>query len=294
MEAPARGIVTPEAVVLEFETAGLASRALAFVIDVIIMFVLLWIIGIGVGLAVTFAPDLGQIGQFLVLFAVVLGYPVGMESLARGRTVGKLALGLRVVTVDGSPERFRHAATRGIIGLVELWLTLGAVASAAVLGTQRDQRVGDLAAGTMVIRERVGTLPARAVAFHPPAGLEAYVGRLDVGGLTPVQYGVVRSFLLRVGEISTDARGVLGTRLANAVVARLQGEAPPDMAPEVYLACVAAAYQQRHGGPIGGFAPWVVTPSNGVAWSPDGRPLPPPPTAVSQGAPMDRAPTSGW
>jgi uncharacterized RDD family membrane protein YckC len=100
-------------------------------------------------------PDwLGIALVLLLVFALQFGYPVGFETLWRGRTPGKAAMGLRVVTVEGAPVRFRHAATRAAIGLLELTGTAGAIAVIASLSSARGQRLGDLAAGTLVIRER--------------------------------------------------------------------------------------------------------------------------------------------
>ena len=93
---------------------------------------------------------------FLLTFVVLWGYPTVMETLWRGRTIGKIALGLRVVTVEGAPVRFRHAAIRATLGLVDFLLTSGAGAVVSVLMTHRSQRLGDLVAGTVVLRERTG------------------------------------------------------------------------------------------------------------------------------------------
>lgn len=87
--------------------------------------------------------------------------------------------------------------------------------------------------------------------------MEAYVGSLDVGGLTTAQYGAVRSFLVRVGDLAPAARAAMAVRLANPVADRLHHRPPPMVGPELFLVCVAAAYQQRH---AAADDPWLRSP----------------------------------
>jgi uncharacterized RDD family membrane protein YckC len=117
-------------------------------------------LGIGIALALF----------FLLTFAVLWGYPTAMETLWRGRSLGKAALGLRVVTIEGAPVRFRHAAIRATLGVVDFLLTAGGAAVISVLLTPRSQRLGDLVAGTVVLRERTGLRPPVAVEFPVPGG----------------------------------------------------------------------------------------------------------------------------
>lgn len=243
--------VTPEAVVLEFETAGLGSRTFAILIDLVVQTVLgvgayfaLFVIGAEGG------GDLSTAGVVVLLVMVVLillGYPIAWETLWRGRTPGKAALGLRVVTTEGAPVQFRHAVVRGFLTLFDFYATSGAGAVLAVLFTSDNQRLGDLAAGTVVLRERSGARAPSAVAFHPPPGLESYVASLDTTGLTVDDYGAVRSFLVRAPGLPPDVRRDLAEQVADTVVARLSHRPPPSMPAEVYLHCVAAASQQRAG-----------------------------------------------
>lgn len=274
-----RGVITPEAVVLELPTAGLASRLLARLVDVVVLMVLLQVLSLVFGVVILSAPALAQIVAILVVALVLLIYPVASESLLRGRTLGKMALGLRVVTAEGGPAGFRHAALRGLIGLVEIFGLLGSVAVVSALATSRTQRFGDLAAGTVVIRERDPLRRALAVAFPPPAGLEAYCAGLDVAAVGDDQYGVIRSFLLRVLELTPGARAALAVRLANPTAARMHHSPPPALGPELFLACVASAYQIRHGGLL--VPHWSVPSAPAPGW----RPPPPTPGAPGPAAP---------
>ena len=110
----------------------------------------------------------------------------------------------------------------------------------------RSQRLGDLVAGTMVLRERSATSAPMAVWFSPPAGLEAYAHNLDVSSVTDDQFAVIRSFLLRVHELTTEARVAMAFRLAAPVADAMHHRPPPGVHPEQFLVAVAAAYQRRH------------------------------------------------
>ncbi len=304
---PTSGIVTPEAVVLEFQTATVPTRLLGFTVDVLVQFAALvavvMVLG-AVGAAGLSIPEsVGVAFATIMFFLILLGYPIIMETVWNGRTLGMAAAGLRAVTKEGAPIRFRHAAIRGALGLVDFWLIpVGVVATIVILLTRDNQRLGDLAAGTLVLRERTPVdRTAQAMAFYPPYGLESYAAHLDVTTVSPEQYGVVRSYLLRVSSLTPAARWSLGARLANPVATAMGHTPPPNLAPETFLVCVAAAYQLRHGGPPGGWpgqgpygggaVPTMPTPSPafpgpppsaGVAGTPpppgaSGTPPPPPP-----------------
>ena len=243
-------VVTPEAVPLELETANIGSRCLAVMIDWLIQGTTLFalIVGftalvgatnthVGVGIAAAFF--------FLLTFIVLWGYPTVMETLWRGRTIGKAALGLRVITVEGAPVRFRHAAIRATLGLVDFILTSGAGAVISVLLTPRSQRLGDLVAGTVVLRERTGLRAPVAVEFPVPQGLEAYAQTLDVARLTGDDYRAARTFLLRAGSLAPAVRYDLALRIAEPVAERVQPAPPAGVPPEAFLLCVAAVYQHR-------------------------------------------------
>jgi uncharacterized RDD family membrane protein YckC len=248
-------IVTPEAVVISLPTAGLGSRFLARLLDVGIQGVAIIVLLIGSAFVGGVAGGAGGTGALVVILIVGtliwLGYPIAFETLWRGRTPGKAALGLRVVTREGSPIRFRHALIRGVIGLVDVWLLSGSIGVITMLLSRNEQRFGDMAAGTIVIRERSGAPAPSATMFAPPPGCESYVANLDVSGVAPVGYEAARSFLLRAATIRPAARADLAARLATPMLHQLRHTPPPWMGPELWLACLAAAYQRRHGGPWG-------------------------------------------
>jgi uncharacterized RDD family membrane protein YckC len=241
--------VTPEAVALELPLASVGSRFLALVIDWAIQFALLVAVLFAGGVA-TNALDTGDHGvvgalAYVVIFLAVLGYPVAFETLRRGRTPGKAALGLRVVTREGGPERFRHAAIRAALGLVDFLLTAGAAAVVSTMTTRNSQRLGDLVAGTVVVRERSGLRAPAPVAFAVPATLEAYASTLDVAGLSTSDHTTVRSFLLRAPSLPPDPRARIAASMAATIASKLRTSVPDGVAAESFLQAVLAVSQAR-------------------------------------------------
>jgi hypothetical protein len=213
-----------------------------------------------------------------MLFLVLFAYPIALETLWRGRTLGKMALGLRVVTVEGGPVRFRHAAIRAVLALVEVLGLFGSIAILSVLMTRRNQRLGDLAAGTLVLRERTGLRAPVPVAFGVPPGMDAYVDSLDTAAMTAEDYAAVRAFLMRAPSLPWAVRRDLAQRLAHTLGARLRPEPPPGLHPEAYLACLAAAVQRRDA-PVMPNAPATVSAAatvSAVATEPVPGPVAPP------------------
>jgi uncharacterized RDD family membrane protein YckC len=246
---PQAGIVTPEAVLLEFETAGVASRTIAELLDLGVQLVALVALLMGVGI-VGNAGGIGEVASVVLALLIgllaLVGYPIAMETFWNGRTLGKAAMGLRVVTREGAPERFRHAAIRAMIGFVEIYAFLGVPAVISIITSRRDQRLGDLVAGTLVLRQRAARRAAPPIAFGVPWNWESYVQGLDVSPITDEQYGVVRAVLLRSSELGADARWQVTTEVATLVAGQMRIPVPVQVPPEMFLTCVATAYQRRH------------------------------------------------
>jgi hypothetical protein len=150
-----------------------------------------------------------------------------------------------VVTREGAPVRSHHAAIRGLLGLVDFFVFGGFFAVVFILFTRDNQRLGDLVAGTLVLRERSALAAPAPVVFGPPPGLEAYAATLDPGGLGTEEYLAVRTFLLRAASLPPGPRSALALQLAGPLAARLRPPPPAGVSPELYLHCVAAAHQQR-------------------------------------------------
>jgi uncharacterized RDD family membrane protein YckC len=247
--ATAPGIVTPEAVVLDLPVAGIGSRAVAAMLDLTIQFGSLLLFAFVAGAVNT--GRFGWVGTVVVLlfvFSILFVYPVAFETGLRGRTPGKMAVGLRVVTIEGSPVQFRHAAVRAALAVVDIHLTFGGIATLSAFLSARGQRLGDIAAGTIVIRERAGRDGNRALRFEPPPGAEGLMARLDVGAMTEDDYVAVRSLLVRAATLTPSQTEHLARQVIGAIRARVRPEPPPGMPAAAYLQCIAAGYQRRMAG----------------------------------------------
>jgi uncharacterized RDD family membrane protein YckC len=242
--------VTGNAVVVELRPARLASRAVALAIDIAVMLVafaaLLVVLAVS-GLVEGVDTALATAVALVVTLSVFVGYPVVFETLTRGRSLGKLAVGLRVVREDGGPIRFRHALTRGLTGYVVDFGLLsgftGAIGLITSLVSDRGRRVGDVLAGTLVVWTRV----PKAAAVAPvemPAQLAGWAATLSLSGLPDPLALQVRDFLRRAPRLAPKARTALGAALS-AEVAALTTEPPPGTPPETHLAAVLAERRRR-------------------------------------------------
>lgn len=231
---------------LRLETAGLGSRILAFLIDGAVQFVAGLTVFIGLAVLQPGADVFVVVAVVLLALPLTLLYHPLFETFNRGRSPGKMALGLRVVTREGGAIRFRHAIIRGLLALVDFHLTYGLAALVSVLATQHNQRLGDLVAGTLVVRERSGAGPVGpALSFAPPVGFEAFTASLDVSRMRSSDYEAVRAYCGRRTDLRPEVRADVARSLREPLAARL-GHAPPaGIDADVYLRCVAAAFQAR-------------------------------------------------
>jgi uncharacterized RDD family membrane protein YckC len=239
-------VVTGEAVALDLRPAGVATRALAFVIDLATQFAALLIISLVIFRLALDANDAAAAAIGVTLYVLVLlGYPVLFETLTRGRTLGKIALGLRVVRDDGGPIRFRHALVRGLVGVVleKPGISVGSVALITMLASRTGKRLGDMAAGTVVLQEQV---PVR---FAPPPemppALAGWASGLDLSGVSDELALRVRQFLGRAHEFDHGARESIGSNLVAEVAMRTSAPMPPGVPGWAYLAAVLAERRNR-------------------------------------------------
>lgn len=291
-------VVTGEAVVLELPVASFPGRVLALALDLVVQLVLLLAVGLTVVLS------LGQAnGDYLAAVwlggyvLIIVGYPTVFETLTRGKTLGKMALGLRVVGDDGSPERFRQALVRSLVGLVEIYtIVLAPVALITSIVSVKGKRVGDIFAGTYVLQERMpyrAPLPPVFAVVPPP--LAGWAQSLQLSRLSDQLADAAGSYLRRYGELAPAARDVLGSQLANAVASQVSPPPPPGTPPAAYLSAVLAVRRDRDPArpawPGGGIGPaWAGPPAPGPpapgppATGPpqqaEAPPPPPPPTSA--------------
>lgn len=237
-------LVTGEAVALELPAAGIAIRALSGALDLLVAVVAL-MVGLTVAMVMTGSADDALIGVAMtVLIALVsVGLPTAMETVTRGRSVGKLATGLRTVRDDAGPIGFRHALTRALVGFVEIWTLFGVPALVSGLVSSKGKRLGDYAAGTYVVRERVHmTLPPPPMM---PPQLAAWAAGADIARLPDGLAMAVRQFLMRAPRLSPQSRAVLGAQLRDEVVEYVAPRPPVDSHPELVLAAVIADRRRR-------------------------------------------------
>jgi uncharacterized RDD family membrane protein YckC len=237
-------VVTGDAVVLDVRVAQMPSRALAIIIDLVVQTTFLVgayaILGAFAGVS-----DPAMFGAvMIVLFVLVMvGYPVLFETLSRGRSLGKLALGLRVVGDDGGPERFRQALFRGLAGVVEFWLFFGAPALIASLVSQRGKRLGDVFAGTIVISDRAPRDSGQAVVMPPP--LAGWAATLELSQLPEEVVRAARQYLSRWHDLSPQVQHEMGVRIATQTAAFVSPAAPAGVPPHAYLSAVLAERRRR-------------------------------------------------
>jgi uncharacterized RDD family membrane protein YckC len=272
-------IVTGEAVVLDLPCARFPARILARLIDMAVELVLFGVIATLVGTAASSGTlDSATVAALILtgLVLVIVGYPVIFETLSRGRTLGKLALGLRVVADDGGPERFRHALVRALAGAVECWALFGVPALITSMLSARGKRLGDVFAGTFVLRERAPQsataaylgVPAGAIAWPGAPGpgpvmaavtpiepaLRPWAAALDLSALPDPLAASAASYLSRYWQLNSVPRDALGQQMATDVAARVSPPPPPGLAPPAYLHTVLAERRNRE---LARLMPWT-------------------------------------
>ncbi|MDD7925678.1 RDD family protein [Actinomycetospora chibensis] len=285
-------VVIGEAVELDVRTARLPSRALGLALDVLIMLVLLLVVLLvmsAVGADVD--PALAAAVSLITTVGVFVGYPLLWETLTRGRSPGKYAMGLRVVRTDGGPIVFRHALARALAGFIVdfglLSLFTGLIGIVVSASTAQGQRVGDLLAGTVVVRER---LPRTGLESLPPPdpGLAAWARGCELSRLPDDLALAARQFLVRAPQLAGAVRASLAERLAADVSARVAPPPPPGVPAEPYLLAVLGERRRRETDRLtagaGAAPPGSGPPGSGPpGWAP----------AVPAGAPVGMAPGPG-
>ena len=230
---------TPEGVALELVLAGLGSRFLARLLDTVIQVAL--IIALAIGVSATGAPGWIEAMSFVFIFLVIFAYDVVFETLNNGRTIGKQAAGIRVLGQSGEPIRFLASAVRNIVRIIDFLPLFYLVGSVAIVSTEHDQRLGDLAAGTIVTRDRfpgITRMPA-AITVTPDA-----VATWDVSAVTSTEVQAVRHFLDRRLELRAPARTYFAHDLVNRLAPKVAG-IPPNSHPEYVLEGIVVAKQHR-------------------------------------------------
>lgn len=239
-------LITGDAVLLDLRTASFATRMLSAVIDGVIQLVLL----VGGSIAMAWTAEWADLDDGLVVAGILVasvtayvGYPVLCELLLRGRSVGRLVMGTRVVRDDGGPVHVRQSLLRAVMAMLEIWSTSGAIALTCSVIDRKSRRVGDLLAGTMVIQERMRDLAPQRAAV--PEALQDWVRGADVGRLPLTLMQDIRSFLPRAGTINPESRRQLSRDLLRRTLPHVAPAPPPGTDPEQFLTAVLAERSRR-------------------------------------------------
>ncbi|MFF7790178.1 RDD family protein [Streptomyces sp. NPDC007991] len=238
-------LVTGEAVALELRPARLPSRALAVLLDLVAAVTVYVVVTIAVVVSTASLDEAAQTALSIATFVLVLvGGPIAVETLSHGRSLGKMACGLRVVRDDGGPIRFRHALVRGLIGVIEILMTFGVVACIASFVSARGRRLGDVFAGTLVVRERI---PVARTGFvpPPPPWLAGRFSGLDLSAVPDGLWLAVRQYLTRMQQLDPQVGWSMAERLASDLAERTGAPVPQGVPPAAYLAAVVHERQAR-------------------------------------------------
>ena len=206
-------IATPEGVSLELPLAGLGSRFVALLVDFVLQglaFTLLIVVLVVANAGGYAATAIVAVAVFALLFA----YPVAFELGAGGRTPGKRWSNLRVVCDDGSPVTFRGSALRNVLRLVDILPGLYLVGAVAIFATRANQRLGDLAAGTYVVRAPRPQLDYFSLRTVTPLG----DGRsIETRALPGEMQRLVREFVAREARLAPKDRARVAKQIADRI-----------------------------------------------------------------------------
>ncbi|MEV7603258.1 RDD family protein [Kitasatospora sp. NPDC089797] len=281
-------LVTGEAVVLDLQTAKLPSRALAIVLDLLIEFAALFLSTLVMSVALS---DLDSAALAATMLGMTVFYlvalPVMIETLSHGRSVGKAALGLRVVRTDGGPVRFRHSLVRGLVGFFELIAITGAPAVITSALNPDGKRLGDIFAGTVVVRERTSGGAAQTAPLPPvhPQLLHD-MGRelvaMDLSAVPEPLWLAIRQLLSRIGQLDQAVAFRMSSGLAADLSARIGHPVPQGLHPAAYLGAVLTERQRRE---------WMRAQQRFATAAPAPMPTPVPVTPAPSPVPAAPAPT---
>lgn len=249
---------TPESVELEFTLAGIGNRAYALLIDYIalglllLVFLIIWTIG-SIQFLDVIENIVGSNGrleqwllaiQLLISFFIYIGYFVCFEALWQGQTPGKRYVKIRVIRDDGRPIGVQQSTLRALLRSVDDIFFLGVFLIAL---SQREKRLGDWVAGTLVIQEES---PVSAANFPVSDAAQTLANQLhkeaDLSRLLPEDFAVIREYLQRRQAMTSEARKELSRELARQIkdVIALEN-VPSGVTANLFLEAVYLAYQQQ-------------------------------------------------
>ena len=239
-------LVIGEAVQLDLRPASPFARVAAFALDAVVQLGLL----IGLTMGLFFLMDRWEVDETWLSAAAlttsllaIVGYPVLMELLTQGRSLGRLAVGTRVVRDDGGPLHVRHILLRAVMGMFELWGTSGALAMTVSVVDHRSRRLGDVLAGTMVVQERLRARgPARP---EMPTELAGWAREADISALPQPLLQEIRAFVSRAATVDPALRREVGLGLLQRTLPSVSPPPPLGTEPTLFLQAVLAERSRR-------------------------------------------------
>jgi len=230
-------IQTPENVTFEFELAGVASRALAWAIDLLVMVTLILLFSMGLSFAGAVLGGFAMALMFVAIFAVQWWYSALCEWWLGGQTIGKRVVGLRTLQERGIRITFLQAVVRNLVRIVDLLPAIYLVGGVTALFDRHGRRLGDMAAGTIVVRERRAPKPTAVV---PPS--ERYNSFLRdplvmhaARRITPPERDAMVGLALRRDQLPLRLRHELFAKLASHLETRLAVPRPPFFSEEKFV-----------------------------------------------------------
>lgn len=237
-------VLTGEAVALDLRPTGFALRAGGAIID--------WLVYFGAYIAIvitlfTLASNAGtedavfSILAILALVGCLVVAPVAVETASRGKSLGRLAVGARIVRDDGGAIGLRHAAIRGLVGVLEIYFTFGGLAAGVGLFSTRTKRLGDHLAGTYSQNERIAPTPVAV--FGVPDELTDWARIADVARMPDALARRIAQFLAQASRLTPERRRYQAEQLA--IEASRFVSPVPSVHPELFLAGVAVVRRER-------------------------------------------------
>ena len=232
-------IETPERVPLHFALASIGNRFIACAIDHAIQITTIILVAIGFFVIADFTSFEGALAtapkwvyavMIIVLFLILTGYFAFFEWLWSGQTPGKRWLKLRVIREDGRPITFFEASVRNLLRSFDMmpapFYSIGLI---SVFASTRDQRIGDMIAGTVVVREREAEAPAFAKVFASPVSdpaLRRSFKPVDfnasLASLTEAEIQVVETFLRRRWDLGETPRQWMAWRVSLPIMYKIR------------------------------------------------------------------------
>lgn len=237
-------LITGEAVALDLRATSFVLRGAGAAIDFVVYmgaFVLSIVLLSTFGGNLNIDAAAAAAIQITLLVSCLVVAPITVETLTHGKSLGRLAVGARIVRDDGGSIGFRHAFIRGLTGFLEIFGTVGGLAAFVGLLNSRSKRLGDLLAGTYSQNERVSRIDPPV--FGVPIGLIDWARTADVARMPDTLARRVSTFLAHANGFTPATRQRHSRDLANEV--SLFVSPVPQVDAELFLAAVAAVRRER-------------------------------------------------